>query len=493
MVGTPTTTGRRPSTLADRLPERARIVALAMFLLGVQFVLALSVVSDRFAPALLLFAAAGAAAFVLRFPVATALALLGLTDFLFHADYFAFSLGPIDLRPYQLALAGLLALAVVRPRRDSWGGTAGAALAVFLVVVAISGLVAVLADRATLGDVASWSRALSLLTIFYVVVRLFPQPRERRLLLTGAAVLAAVTGIVAALIALGAVAPGALLEGNNIRTEEGLGSSIQRVRLPGLSAAYVLFWYVVLRVLAARGLGRLAWVAVFAGIALNIAVSFNRNMWTGLVLGFVLMLVVAGPAVRARLGGALGVGLALVLAVALLGLSTQDSQVLGPVIERGSSVLDPGEVSQEGSFRDRADETDVALNTIEENLLLGIGPGAEFGLYVDQRVGPDSFQRIPQLFLHNQYLYLLLVGGVPALIAFLVFLGSALRSAFVRNVHDPAIATCGVGIALLMISSIVAIYFTTSDTTTMLGLLAGVIVADTEGQAMDDLDSGLAA
>lgn len=492
MVGTPTTTGRRPSALAERLPERARIVALALFVLGVQLVLALSVVSDRFAPALLLFVAAGAAAFVLRFPLATALVLLGLTDFIFPGGFFAVGVGPIDARGYQLALAGLLVLALVWPRRETWGGTAGVALAVFLAVVAASSALAILAGRVGVSDVVGWGRPFSLLTVFYVVVRLFPEPRERRLLLTGAAVLAAATGVVAALISVGAVAPGDLLQGNNVRTEESLGSSIQRVRLPGLSAAYVLFWYVALRVLAAHGRSRVAWIAVFAGIAINIAVSFNRNMWTGLVLGLVLMMVVAGPAVRARLGGALGLVVAAALAIALLGLSTaQESQVLGPVIERGSSILDPGEVSQEGSFQDRAYETDVALEAIGQNLLLGIGPGAEFGLYVDQRVGPGSFQRLPQVFLHNQYLYLLLIGGIPALIAFVVFLGSAVRLALVRRPHDPAIAACGVGIALLMISSVVAIYFSTSDTTTMLALLAGVIVADAEGPAADGLESGV--
>jgi O-antigen ligase len=282
------------------------------------------------------------------------------------------------------------------------------------------------------------------------------------------------------------------MRGNNVLTEESLGSAVQRVRLPGLSAAYVLFWYVVLQVVQARGRHRLAWTMLLAGIAVNIAVSFNRNMWTGLILGLVLMVIVAGPVVRARLGGTLGLAAAAVLAIALFGVSAQQSEVLGPVIERGSSILDPGAVSQTGSFRAREYETDIALDTIGQNLALGIGPGADFGLFVDARVGPDSFQRQPQLFLHNQYLYLLLVGGIPALIAFLVFLGTALRRAFWRPAHDPAIAACGVGIALLMFSSVAAIYFTTVDTTTMLGLIAGVIVADAEGPAMDELDSGLA-
>ena len=42
-----------------------------------------------------------------------------------------------------------------------------------------------------------------------------------------------------------------------------------------------------------------------------------------------------------------------------------------------------------------------------------------------------------------------------------------------------------------MISSVVAIYFTVEDMTAVLGLLAGVLVADAEGRAADGEPSGL--
>ncbi len=60
-----------------------------------------------------------------------------------------------------------------------------------------------------------------------------------------------------------------------------------------------------------------------------------------------------------------------------------------------------------------------------------------------------------------------------------------------RSPTDPAITACGVGIATIMISSIVAIYFSVEDMTAILGLLAGVIVADWETRASDALDSEL--
>ena len=112
----------------------------------------------------------------------------------------------------------------------------------------------------------------------------------------------------------------------------------------------------------------------------------------------------------------------------------------------------------------------------------------------DQRRGlDDRHDAEPQLFLHNQYLYLLLIAGIPGLIAFVLFLGVPVALAVRRVPRDPAIAACGVGIAMIMVSAIVAIYFTTEDMTAVLGMLAGILVADPEGRAAAGEDSGLLA
>lgn len=493
MARTPTTTALTLPAAAERLPGPVRVGAFAIALLAIDAMLAASLVDARFSRLLLLFAAAGAAAFVFRLPAVTALALLAFTDFVFHPGYFSFAVGPVDARPHELALAGLLAVAVVRPERRTWGGTPGAALAVFLTLIALAGVLAVTSGRAPLTEVFNWGRPLGLLTVFYVVVRLFPSPEQRRTLLTGAAVLAAATGVVAVLVALGWGAGEALQAPGDQAVKEQQGiSGVQRVRLPGLSAAYALFWYVAVRLSAARGMSRWTWIAVLGGIGLNIAVSFNRNMWFGLVVGLLLLLVVGGSFLRNRLATAVAVVVAGGLLLALLGPSAQESRLLAPVVERGSTILAPTDVTGESSYQDRARETDVAWETAMDNPIVGIGPGADFGLFHDQWLGGNSFVRVPQLFLHNQYLYLLVIGGLPALVAFLVFIGGPVLRAFRREPRDPAIAACGAGLAMIMISSLVAIYFTVVDMTTVIGLLTGVIVADADVRGAEGLDSGLA-
>jgi len=477
---------------ARRLPDPVRLAALALVALALEALLAKGVAGEGLSRPILLFAGVAAVAFVLRFPIATALVFLGLTDFVFYPTIFAFELGPLSVRPHELALVGLLFLSVVRPRRRSWGGGAGFALAAFLGALLLAAALAVSDGRAPLGDVLSWGRPFFLLTFFYVVVRLFPRPEQRRVLLTGAAVLAAVAGVVALFMALGAGIGDTLSGGGEsiLKEEEG-AAGLLRVRLAGLSAAYALFWYVAVRAATAKPGRRTAWTLALTGMALAIAISFNRNMWLGLFAGLALMMVVGGPFVRSRLTAALMVSVAALALLATFGSATE-SRVLDPVVKRGSTLLNPGKVEASNSLADRERETRIAWPKAQENAVLGIGPGVNFGVYNFEFAGPHSIKVETQLFLHNQYLYLFLICGLPGLIAFLAFLAIPILRAFRRTPTDPAITACGVGIAMIMISSIVAIYFSVEDMTAILGLLAGVIVADHEGRASDRLGSGLA-
>lgn len=491
MASTRTITVPTWSAAVRRVPDPVRVAALALAVLAIEAVLARSLVGEGISRFVLLFAGVLAVAFVFRFPLATALVFLGFTDFVFHSTFFSYELGPLSIRPHELALAGLLALAVLRPRRQSWGGAPGIALAAFLALIAVSGAVALAGAKAPLTDVFNWGRSFFPLTLFYVVVRLFPAPEQRRTLLTGAAVIAAVAGLVAVLVSLG-WGFGDTLKGEGtqiIREEEGL-PGLLRVRLAGLSLGYGLFWYAVVRTAGAPAGRRLAWGMLLTSLAVAIAVSFNRNMWIGLFVGLLLMMVLGGPLVRARLATAVAVGVAGVFLLASIG-STTESRVLDPVVKRGATLFNPRQVSNESSLTDREQETHIAWTTAKQNLLLGVGPGVEFGVSNLEFIGPHSVILEPQLFLHNQYLYLLLIGGVPGLVAFLLFLGIPVARSFTRLPRDPAILACGVGVAMIMISSIVAIYFSVEDMTAVLGLLTGVIAADTETQAADRLKSGI--
>jgi O-antigen ligase len=491
VASTTTTTIPIWQQAARRAPDAARVAAFLLAALLIEALVARGVVGSGISRPVLLLAGVGVVALVFRFPLATSVVFFGLTDFVFYPTFFALEVGSVDVRPHELALAALFVLALVRPQRRTWGGGTGIALAAFLAVLCASGGLALLDGRAALTDIFNWGRPFAPLAFFYVVVRLFPRPEQRRLLLTGAAVLAAVAGVVALFVALGAGIGNTLSGGGEaiVKVEEG-AAGLLRVRLAGLSMAYALFWYAVVRIAAVKAGRRAGWVLMLGGMALAIAISFNRNMWLGLIAGLVLMMIVGGPFVRSRLAVALLVSITGIVLLAAFGTTTE-SRVLDPVVKRGATLFNPSKVESSNSLADRGRETEIAWPKAEHNALIGLGPGVNFGVYIREFTGPHSIKVEPQLFLHNQYLYLLLICGVPGLVAFVLFLGIPVVRAFRRSPVDPAITACGVGIAMIMISSIVAIYFSVEDMTAVLGLLTGVIVADTEGRAVEDLDSAL--
>lgn len=487
---------RLRSTL--RSPDLGRAVGFAALVLVVEVALARGLVGvgAEISKVVYLFVAVIGAAVILRFPMATALGLFFLIDFIFYPNAFAREVGPISIRAHEVALVALLALAVVKPKRRTWGGMPGKALLAFFVLLVLSDFVALGKGSVSLSEAISWSRPFYLLSLFWVVIRLFPEPGERRTLLLGGAIVGAATGVVALAAAFGGSISDALKDAapETIRQSEGAGS-LERVRLPGLAAGYALFWYVATQIDAKAGLRRLGWIALLLGIGVDIMVSFNRNMWIGILVGLVLMATFGGAFLRGRLIAVVAGLVAGVFAILVFGSANTTDKVVEPVIQRGATLFNLSKTKQEGSVTEREQETEVAWTTAKENPLLGVGAGASFGMLSRQRVGSESLITgeilIPQLFLHNQYLYLVLVSGVFGFVAFLIFLGAPVVYALRRVPNDPAIAACGVGIAIIMISAVVAIYFSVESWTAMLGLLTGVIVADREGRVADGLSSGL--
>jgi hypothetical protein len=229
-----TTTG--PTWPARSSPgTAARVAGFALAVLAIELVLAHGVAQPEVARYVLLFVGLFFVALIFRFPLATTIVFFGLTDFIFPSSYFSHNVGALTVKPHEVALACLFALALAAPKRRSWGGTTGAALAVFLGLMTLSALIGVEAGRVGLTDAFNVARPMGLLAMFYVIVRLFPEPEDRRTLLIAVAVMAALAGVAAVLISFGA-GFGSALEGSDVNTiTEGLGS-IQRVRLVGLAA-----------------------------------------------------------------------------------------------------------------------------------------------------------------------------------------------------------------------------------------------------------------
>lgn len=498
MPNIPITTALTWPKSRRRVAELLRVGSFAAAVLVLEAVLAHGVTGPQISKLVFLFIGVLCFALVLRFPLATALAVLFFTDFVFYPTYFAQQVGPLSIRPHELALAALLVVAALKPKRQTFGGTAGWALIAFYAILVLASAIAVKSGATSLSDAFNFSRALFQLSIFFVIVRLFTEAQERRILLAGAAAIAAVTGVIAVLTAFGAGFGKALQAAGSqtIKAENG-AEGIDRVRLPGLSASYALFWYSAIQLMWRRG-GRLAfWWLALAGITIDIIISFNRNMWVGLIIGFVMVLVLGGVKARGRLGTAAVLLVSAAILFVIFGSSGSSNSVVEPIIKRGETIVTPEKTAKENSLQLRFEETEKAWGFAQHHLLFGAGPGASFGVEDKEVVTSGSVflgeRLVPQLFLHNQYLFLVLLCGVPGLVAFLVFLIAPIRDAFQRRPRDPAITACGIGLVLIMISALIAIYFTVEDMTAILGLLTGVIVADREGPAADGEASGLLA
>jgi O-antigen ligase len=467
--------------LRPRLHRRPATIALAAAaVVLVELAVAAGVSDPRFARLGLLLAACAGIAAVLALPLGATIALLVAASSLFHAAFFARPLGPVDVRLPEVLLLSLLVAALAAPRRQTWGGVPGAALGVFLGVVALSGTLAVLAGRVSATDAFNWGRPLVFYASFWVVLRLFPDAASLRRLLLTALACGALTGVLAMVLQL---APGLVDTfqgpgGQQIytqATEAGLGS-LKRIRQPGLALSYMLFWWSLLAAMTARpGLRTLMWLLVGAS-CIDILLSFNRNMWLGLVFGIALMLVLSGVHLRRRIvaGVVLGVAAA-VLTFAVVG-NGGDSAQLDPIVARAGTVLSPQELSSESSLRDRTLETAQAWRTIQAHPLTGVGVGADFGVRFNHDEGNGIWVNTVQHFLHDQWLWLLLIGGIPALLAFATFIAAVLARAWSRRARTLSQTALGTGLAMVAVSAFVQPYLGVQEYCLGIGVVAAVLV-----------------
>jgi O-antigen ligase len=453
------------------------VVAFAVLLaeLGVGAALA----DPRLERILVLVAAVLGLAFVFTFPLASFAGLLFVAASVFHGSYFTWSFGPIDVHLEELAFLALALVAVVAPRRQTWGGASGAALAVFLGSVAVAAWLGVEAGRVSLSDAVAWARPLMFYGSFWLVLRLFPDVHQLRTVLTAGLACGAVTGGLALVLQFSSTLVDTFQGsgGQQIYTQAaqtGLGA-LKRIREPGLAFSYVLFWWSVVAVIGARPGRRLLPSVLGAFSALNLLLSFNRNMWLGLMFGLALMLGLSGIHVRQRLV----VGLALaVAAIALMFTVVGDSggsQGLEPIVERAASVLTPQQLGEESSLRDRAEESAQAWRTIQAHPVLGVGPGADFGVRFNHEEAEGVWVYTVQRFLHNQWLWLLLIGGMPALLAYLAFIATILARAWQRPARTPSQTALGAGIAMVMLSAAVMPYLGIEEFCLALGVVAAVV------------------
>lgn len=454
------------------LRQRLGTAGVAGAVVLAELLLAVGVVRPGAHILLLGLAGAVGLALAFAFPFLTICVFLVLIATVLDSALVSVSFGVTASAP-EVVLGVLLVVALVRPRRRTLGGAPGVALLVFLGLLVIASVLSVQAGRVDAHTSRDFTLPYSYLLFYFVVVRLVPEPERVRRLLVVAVAFAAVTGAVGALIALSGQGNGTIqrLTGNAVSHDEGL----DRVRLPGVALAYGLIWYPILEVVRSRE-HRGWWIAAIAGMLANILVSANRNMWVGLLFGLALLLLVGGDLTRRRvLGGLVGAAVAIALLVLVGPGKVGVSSATSPLLQRGQTLLNPGQEIQDQSLRDRGTETVAAWRSLQGHFVFGLGVGAPFGITLQRYLPGGRIDVSTQTFLHNQYLYLIVAGGVGALAAFLVFLGVPLVEAWRSRNRDPAVLAIMLGLAMIMLSALVMLTFGDYAFLTLLALMAGSV------------------
>jgi O-antigen ligase len=302
-------------------------------------------------------------------------------------------------------------------------------------------------------------------------VRLAPDRRRLGVLLVAGAVLGALSGVVGLILALGHNTH--TIFGDQFLASTSTNNSLLRVAMPGLGIGFMLLWLLTLWLIRGRW-PRWVWIVCVTWILVDIVISQTRDLWVIGVLALVLVMLVAGPRVRGRLVIALVLVAAVIaIVVAVPQGGGTGSTPLSPIVARAGTILNPQALSKSSSATDRDYEDRNGWRTAKHHLAIGIGPGVPYGATVGTGSGA-AVGVTPRLFLQNQYLYLLLITGIPGVAAWILFLLATMRNAWTAGAPVES-RMLGIGVLAQALTAILILSYTDSGWLTALGLVAGAI------------------
>ena len=213
---------------------------------------------------------------------------------------------------------------------------------------------------------------------------------------------------------------------------------------------------------------RIAIAVVTALCGIGLALTLSRAGFVTLAAVGVLTLWFSWPMLAKR---RLSPKIVALVVVALVAIGATAGPSIVRVADRAATTAD----LQEGSVRMHLDSWRVGLAIASDRPLLGTGPETfplVFSRYLDGNLPPDRAEFLRRFRLespHNEWIGVAAESGIPALVAYLVFLGAlALRLASRARTRTSAasrIAFAGLGV---LVVHVVTTGFKTPETSTSL-------------------------
>lgn len=242
-----------------------------------------------------------------------------------------------------------------------------------------------------------------------------------------------------------------------------------RIRLPGLFFVYAMTLPTLVMVLTVKDRWRLGRIVALCLMISAIALSLNRNMYFGLVVAVLVMILLGGPRLRHRF---LIIAATLAITLAIIVQSAVIPAVANQVSKRAQSALS-SQVLASNSAQARADEFSHAFAAISANPWYGVGWYQNYGAYVY-----GSYRG----YVEDWYLHLATDMGIPVAVAFLLIpwlvLSYGVRR--VRIAADPvdrAMIAAGIGsVVALLLSCLVGTYLQDPGTMAVFGIMCGFLL-----------------
>lgn len=247
-----------------------------------------------------------------------------------------------------------------------------------------------------------------------------------------------------------------------------------RIRPPGLTLIYLVGIFAVAYLLWGPARRRRVAVVLASASLASVALSLNRNMVIGLVLGFAVAAFVVPGGSRVLAMFAI-VACLVALSYSAIGSSPAQTGTAATIATRLTSIGNYSGLKTD-TLDDRFYENSLAIKTLERNPLFGVGWGASYGA-THTAWQNGQLVTLRRDFIHQQYLGLWLRTGLLGLGAVLAALWLAFRAASreARREQSTRWIAAGAVASLIAIASgaWVAIYFfDTSSTLAIVGLLA---------------------